>query len=152
MSNSMHCRLASELKKNKTDNFRAPDMALQQVQAPPLPVAGNLEEVTLPISDEPTRPLYRYVGTTCVTCNAPLNLSEQEANLLTPTIRCSQDKSHVWQELRKHVDTGYHDVRFVCSFQGCQESMETTKRIAHHYATKHPKSFRCVQCSAGFDR
>jgi len=109
-----------------------------------------------------------YSRTTCASCNAPLDTSEQLFNIENTDVYCTQNRDvhHLpvscgkcnrkfpnLKELRAHAnqcqDDDYH-YPFSCAVPGCTLDVKPYL-INSHFLEHHPHiEFICVQCNVGF--
>lgn len=115
------------------------------------------------------RPTQRlaYLKTTCATCEAPLDITEQSLNIERPNLYCSQTRSAdhpplicqepgcgkkfvTLQDLRNHfTDWGFHNC-LNCNIPGCGELLHRWD-VNYHYQKVHADAkIYCAQCGTGF--
>jgi DNA-directed RNA polymerase subunit RPC12/RpoP len=103
-----------------------------------------------------------YPDSACVTCGAPLDISEQLLNIENPDTRCTHDSSHLsvkcgetycgetysgLAEMRKFC-WWHRNIR--CSVPGCKQRLKI-EEITPHYQSYHPEiKYRCSQCGLQF--
>jgi general transcription factor IIIA len=102
-----------------------------------------------------------YPGSTCATCQAPLDTSEQLLNIVDPDLRCTRDRSHLSiecayckkhfvgpKQLREH--SGWHPT-LQCIIQGCEKRLHHLD-VSKHFRRDHPEiKHQCSQCGLQFD-
>ncbi|KAH7336261.1 hypothetical protein BKA65DRAFT_506006 [Rhexocercosporidium sp. MPI-PUGE-AT-0058] len=135
--------------------------------------AGTGEAVLNSMPEVLSRPTQRlvYPKTTCATCEAPLDVTEQSLNIELPNLYCSQTRStdHLpllcqgprcgekfatLQDLKIHFhtyhpNTQYH-TSFNCSFPECGQPLRMWQ-VQYHFQTFHADArIYCSQCGIAF--
>jgi general transcription factor IIIA len=109
-----------------------------------------------------------YINTTCASCNAPLDNSEQLLNIEDANLYCSRNSSanHLsvscekcnkkypsLRELKLHTTESHYLVKgtFRCAVQGCAKFF-FYNTVNDHFQRYHPNiKYYCAQCGTGFD-
>lgn len=109
-----------------------------------------------------------YINTTCASCNAPLDNSEQMLNIEDANLYCSRNRNanHLalscgkcdqrfpdLRQLKFHVSVWHYYVypTFRCAVPGCTGSFAIS-RVGDHFREDHPTiKYRCAQCNSAFD-
>jgi general transcription factor IIIA len=106
-----------------------------------------------------------YVATTCASCNAPLDNSEQLLGIENPEVYCSQTRNlnHLpvscascskrftgLKALKAHANC-FHHSSFCCGIEGCA-MMLVPYGVGWHFKYKHHDiKYHCAECGASFD-
>jgi len=111
-----------------------------------------------------------YTKTTCASCDAPLDNSEQLLNIEDANLYCSRNSStnHLpvscgecnkkfpsLRELKTHLSESpcsYEAKQpFRCAVQGCTTTKIYVPNIINHFKWHHPEvKYSCAQCGSGF--
>ena len=109
-----------------------------------------------------------YPESTCASCNAPLDTSEELFNPISPNVYCTMNRSPdhlslrcvgetLWQEISiSGKAQGYIAIilgtqSFNCAIPGCGVPLRTWQ-TKNHFLTEHKDvKYHCAQCGTGFD-
>lgn len=125
---------------------------------------GEISELdeTLPLAQR-----LLYPESTCASCNAPLDTSEESFNPISPNVYCTRNRSpdhfslrcvdetchrkfQSLADLKIHFKSLWH-ASFNCAVPGCGVPLRRWQ-TKNHFLYKHKDvKYRCAQCGTGFD-
>jgi len=112
--------------------------------------------------------LLLYPESTCASCNAPLDTSEELFNPISPNVYCTRDRSpghfslrcvygtcgqkfQSLANLKKHFRESSWHASLKCAVPGCGVLLDHWD-AKHHFVDKHKDvKYCCAQCGTGFD-